>query len=148
MTRKKLKAICKTNLENKQPHFAAVSFKEIIIFTTKKIGDNGEKQAEEYLKKLGYKVIERNWKYSRIGEIDIIALEKTTLVFVEVKYRRSKIFGSAIEAITPKKFQKIYESALAYLSQTNIKYTNYRIDVITIDKNAHPELNHIKNVSI
>jgi len=116
------------------------------IFTTKKIGDAGEKQAEEYLKSLGMKILERNWKYSRIGEIDIIALDKDTLVFVEVKFRRSNSFGSAIEAITPKKLEKIYQSTLAYLNQTDIKYKNYRIDVIAIDNGAEAKLQHIKNV--
>lgn len=101
-----------------------------------------------YLEKLGYKIIERNWKYSRIGEIDIIAQEKDTLVFVEVKYRRSSAFGSAIEAITPKKLEKIYKSALAYLGQTNIKYKNYRIDIITIDSQVQQKLEHLKNISL
>ena len=48
-------------------------------------GKQGENIAEQYLKELGYKIIERNWKYSRIGEIDIIAQDKDTVVFVEVK---------------------------------------------------------------
>lgn len=118
------------------------------IFTTKKIGDNGELQAENYLKKIGYEILEKNWKYSRIGEIDIIAKDKTTIVFVEVKFRRSNTYGTAIEAITPKKLEKIYQSALAYLNQTSIKYKNYRIDVIAIDKNNEPQIQHYKNISL
>lgn len=117
------------------------------MLTTKKIGDSGELFAQNYLKKLGYKIIETNWKYSRIGEIDIIALDKSVLVFVEVKYRRSNTYGSAIEAITPKKLEKIYQSALAYLTQTKIKYKNYRIDVIAIDKLDTTKIEHIKNIS-
>ena len=105
-------------------------------------------QAENYLKKLGYKIIEKNWKYSRIGEIDIIALDKDTIVFVEVKYRRSNTYGVAIESITPKKLEKIYQSALAYLGQTSIKYKNYRIDVIAIDKFSDTQIQHYKNISL
>lgn len=118
------------------------------IFTTKKIGDAGEKQAEEYLRKLGMAILERNWKYSRIGEIDIIAKDKETIVFVEVKFRSSNTFGSAIEAITPRKLEKIYQSALAYLNQTDVKYKNYRIDIIAIDKLSRQPLQHFKNISL
>lgn len=100
------------------------------------------------MKGLGYKIIEKNWKYSRVGEIDIIAYDKETIVFVEVKYRRTNTYGSAIEAITSKKLNKIYQSALAYLGQTNLKYKNYRIDVIAIDKNVVPEIQHFKNISL
>ena len=143
MTRKKLKAICKTNLKNKQPHFAAVCFKEIIIFTTKKIGDNGEKQAEEYLKKLGYKVIERNWKYSRIGEIDIIAKEKDILVFVEVKYRKDTKFGYPEEAVNPKKQRTIRNVANYYMVTEHLSLESpVRFDVVAILGN---EIKHIRN---
>ena len=100
------------------------------------------------MKKLGYKILEKNWKYSRIGEIDIIAQDKDVIVFVEVKYRRTKAYGLAIEAITPKKLEKIYQSALAYLGQTNIKYKNYRIDIIAIDKAVEPQIQHYKNISL
>ncbi len=96
---------------------------------------------------MGYKIIEKNWKYSRIGEIDIIAQDKDVIVFVEVKYRRTNAYGAAIEAITPKKLEKIYQSALAYLGQANIKYKNYRIDIIAIDKISEPQIQHYKNIS-
>ena len=128
----------------------AVRFLVIIevgkIFTTKQIGDKGEKEAEEYLKKLGWKILEKNWKYSRIGEIDIIGIDNNELVFVEVKYRNNNKFGSAIEAITKQKLDKIYKSALAYLKTTNERYKDFRIDVITIDKTATPPLQHYKNI--
>ena len=118
------------------------------FFSTKEIGNLGESLAENYLKKLGMKILERNWKYSRIGEIDIIALDKITLVFVEVKYRNNDKYGSAIESITRKKLEKIYQSALAYISQTNHKYNNYRIDVIAIDKYSKEPIKHYKNLSM
>lgn len=115
--------------------------------TTKKIGDCGEKIAEDFLKKLGYKIIEKNWKYSRLGEIDIIAKDKNELVFVEVKYRRSKTFGSAIEALSKAKFEKVYKSALAYLQQTDIKFKTFRIDFVSIDEcSEKQDIQHFKNV--
>ncbi len=117
--------------------------------TTKNIGDAGERLAQEHLEKLGYKILAKNWKYSRIGEIDIIAQDKNTIIFVEVKFRRSKTFGSAIESITPKKLEKIYQSALFYLQKNSLECKNYRIDVIAIDKTENGyKTEHFKNISL
>lgn len=115
-----------------------------MLETTKKIGDRGESAAQEYLKSLGYKILERNWKYSRVGEIDIIALDKATLVFIEVKYRRSNTFGTPLEAITKSKLEKLQKSIYAYLAQTNVKYKNYRLDAISIE---NEKIEHFKNIS-
>ena len=66
------------------------------------IGKKGETVAVRYLKKQGYRIIEQNYR-SKAGEIDIIAREKQSLVFVEVKTRSSRSFGSPKWAITAKK---------------------------------------------
>ena len=65
----------------------------------KTIGNQGEKLAQEYLLKKGYKILETNKRFSRYCEIDIIAQDKETLVFCEVKTRRTTICGSPFEAV-------------------------------------------------
>ena len=79
-------------------------------------GSCGEEYAALYLKKQGYKIVERNYK-NKIGEIDIIAKHKKTLVFVEVKTRKTCEFGTPAEAVTYYKKQKIVNTARMYLAQ-------------------------------
>ena len=95
------------------------------------IGKKGETVAVHYLKKQGYKIIEQNYR-SKAGEIDIIAREKKTLVFVEVKTRRSKTYGSPKWAVTPKKKKAISMAALYYLKMTNQAGADARFDVVSI----------------
>ena len=80
------------------------------------IGKKGEKLAQEYLVKNRYKIIDTNKRFSRFCEIDIIALEKDTLVFCEVKTRKTNICGSPFEAITKSKYQNIKKGVFYYLS--------------------------------
>ena len=94
-------------------------------------GDEGELAAERYLRKQGYKIVERNFSV-RQGEIDIIAKYKKTIVFVEVKTRRSDAFGSALEAVSPAKARKLAAAAYIYLAQHKLDDVDFRIDVITV----------------
>ncbi len=110
-------------------------------------GALGEEIASKYLQNLGYKILERNFHYSRYSEIDIIAKEKDSIVFVEVKTRKTKFFGHPLEAITQKKLENIYKAAMFYLQTTNETYKNYRIDVISILGADNYEMEHIKNIS-
>lgn len=109
-------------------------------------GNIGENIAAEFLQKQGYEILERNWHYSRLGEIDIIAKDKNTLVFVEVKTRKTVSFGHPLEAITEKKFQQVKSIAQAYMSQQETKYGNCRIDAISIILSNPPEIEHLKNI--
>lgn len=93
-------------------------------------GQCGEDAAAEYLKKKNYKIIERNYK-NKIGEIDIIAKTKTDLVFVEVKTRSSKKFGTPTEAITYYKKRKIVNTAKYYLLK-NPTDLNISFDVVEV----------------
>jgi putative endonuclease len=104
------------------------------------IGKNYEQAAVQYLKKSGYKIIGQNYRL-KIGEIDIIAKDKKTLVFVEVKYRQSKEFGTPAEFVTIQKQNKIIKTALFYLKQNNIE-SDFRFDVVSI---CGAEIEHIKN---
>ena len=93
---------------------------------------------------MGYKIVETNYK-NRIGEIDIIALDKSTIVFVEVKTRLSAAFGLPQEAVNLKKQQKIFNTAQLYLMQTHQFGKPCRFDVIAILGDEDYKLNHIIN---
>lgn len=97
----------------------------------KQIGLKGEEIACNYLKKLGWKILEKNFRYSKYAEIDIIAKETNTIVFVEVKTRTTSNFGHPFEAINTKKINNIYKATLSYLQSTQERYEDYRIDIIS-----------------
>ena len=109
-------------------------------------GKKGENTACEYLISAGYEILERNWHYSKNAEIDIIAKEKDTLVFVEVKTRTNLNFGHPFESINNLKIQKIHKAISAYLSQTHLKCKSYRFDGIAIIGLNNPKIEHIKNL--
>jgi putative endonuclease len=121
--------------------------------TTSKIaeGKKGEDLATEYLKKQGYKIIERNFK-GRYGEIDIIALDHSTkpetLVFIEVKTRSSNQFGSPLEAITPWKLKAVTRTAEYYkLTHSNLP-DRMRIDAVGIDlTKQNNQIELVNNIS-
>jgi len=110
--------------------------------TTRNKGKHYEVLAENHLARHGLSILTTNF-HCRHGEIDIIALQENTIVFVEVKYRSSSHFGDAIEAVTPKKIVKLIKAAEVFLCQ-NALYENYatRFDVIAITKN---KFNWIEN---
>lgn len=115
--------------------------------TTTSFGKYGEDLAADYLKKLGYKIIERNFRI-RGGEIDIIAIDGQTLVYAEVKTRTSHAFGLPEESVTYRKIRFLERAAKFY--RANRKYLKFplleRIDVITVDStDGDPQINLIKN---
>lgn len=108
-------------------------------------GKTGETIAARYLKKNGYRILSQNYR-NTFGEIDIIAKEKDTLVFVEVKSRTSGHFGSPKDAVTPKKQRQISKVALAYLKTTDQGRAKARFDVVTVTADApKPAVDIIKN---
>ena len=108
-------------------------------------GKRGEEIACEYLIKQGYKILEMNKRFSRFSEIDIIALDKNTLVFCEVKTRKTNICGQPVEAITKSKYDNIKKGVYLYL-QENSKYKKFRIDAISILLTPKLEIKHLKNI--
>jgi putative endonuclease len=100
--------------------------------STKEIGFKGEAITEQFLKKQGYKIIERNFKCS-FGEIDLIAYKKKMLSFIEVKTRTSSDFGSPLEAITKSKQQKLLRLANYYIYKKKIPSSIHcQFDVVAI----------------
>jgi putative endonuclease len=105
-------------------------------------GKTAESQAEIFLTKQGIKPITRNFS-SRFGEIDLIGMDKKTLVFFEIRYRSSSKFGSAAETVNISKQKKIIRAAEYFLC-CHTKYNKHpmRFDVIGI--NASDEIEWIK----
>ena len=97
-------------------------------------GEAAELACCKYLKSQGLKLVEKNFSCRR-GEIDIIMLEKTTLVFVEVRFRKNNTFGGGLESITLAKQRKLRNTAELYLQQNN-QYKNARFDVVSMSKNT------------
>ncbi|MCL4367264.1 YraN family protein [Patescibacteria group bacterium] len=115
--------------------------------TTVKVGNFGEELACAYLKKLGWKIIARNYRI-RGGEIDIIAQDKNQLVFVEVKFRTTHRFGLPIESITAQKINTLTKTIQFYLAEKNQQHVEYRLDCVSIDltDKIKPEIELIKNI--
>ena len=110
-------------------------------FYKKFLGRAGEVKAAEFLKKKGLKILEKNYK-THIGEIDIIAKDNHTIVFIEVKTRADDFFGAPSEAVNRKKQEKYYKVALEYLTKTSNNDSLCRFDVIEIENG---QINHIVN---
>lgn len=111
------------------------------------LGKNGENIAKTYLEKSGYEILDMNKHFSKLCEIDIIALDKDTLVFVEVKTRKTDICGHPFEAITRSKYNHIKQGLFLYL-QENPKYKKYRIDALSVLLKPQVKIEHLKNISV
>lgn len=108
-------------------------------------GKESESLAVRHLIKNGYKILEQNYR-NKLGEIDIIAKEKGTLVFVEVKARRTPFFGNPKWAVTFKKQRKISMVALYYLKSTKQTQIKARFDVVALSwAEDNPQIEIIKN---
>lgn len=110
-------------------------------FYKKLLGNLGERKACKFLKKKGYRVIQKNW-VTKFGEVDLIALYKDLIVFIEVKTRSSITYGNPREAVDFYKQNKYIKMAEYYLLVNNIKDKNVRFDVVEI---LNDEINHIEN---
>ena len=105
----------------------------------KDFGELAESLAAQKLEAQGYRIRDRNWRTIE-GELDIVAQEDDTIVFVEVKARRSRQFGLPEEALTRKKRGRLIKAALAYLELYKIQEVNWRFDLIAIECSSRGEL--------
>lgn len=111
----------------------------------KSLGEMGEKKAAAYLERKGYTIIEQNYK-CKIGELDIIAMDRETLVAIEVKTRRSLSHGLPCEAITNTKKRHIVRTLNYYILSNNLSRFNLRVDCIEILSTDNGNyINHIEN---
>ena len=97
----------------------------------KELGRKGEEVALRFLKKNGYKIIEKNY-VCKMGEMDIIAREKDTLVFVEVKTRTSMVFGPPQLAVNSTKQMQLSKVALYFLKEKRLEEVKARFDVVAV----------------
>jgi putative endonuclease len=109
----------------------------------KDLGIKGENIAVRFLTRKGYAIMQRNFK-TPFGEIDIIARDRETIVFIEVKTRKDALFGYPFEAVTKRKIHKLKNSALFYLKKQR-QEPRARFDVLSIFSSdaGHPEIEHI-----
>jgi putative endonuclease len=96
------------------------------------VGKLGEKAAQKFLKKRGYRIRETGFRCHH-GEIDIVAQQKDCLVFVEVRTKSSLEFGSPEESLTEAKKKKLIASALAYITSHQKLPPEWRIDVVAVE---------------
>jgi len=108
-------------------------------------GSAGEALAAHYLEDLGFRILERNFRFGR-GEIDLVAEDGRELVFVEVKWRRTRSYGRPEDAISPWKERQLQMVAEGYLFRHGIENRPCRFDVIAIDESGdQPEIRHLRN---
>lgn len=114
----------------------------------KELGNIGEEISCQYLKKIGYQIVERNFT-CRQGEIDIIAKDKKEYVFMEVKTRSSLCYGRPIEAVNSYKQKHIYKSTKYYLHLNQLENRFVRFDIMEVYLHENKyKLKHWKGVDI
>lgn len=121
----------------------------MIVINKQTVGKLGEDIASKYLIKLGWKIINRNYQ-KRYGEIDIIARDKNTLVFVEVKTRKGDGFGPIEESIPPWKIRILKKSVNFYLHLQPSYPSLMRVDFVGIEllqNNQVEKISHYKNIT-
>ncbi len=95
------------------------------------LGDVCERHAEQYLRRQGYLIVERNLR-TRWGELDLIARQGDEIVFVEVKSRQAGAQTPPVESVTPAKVRRLVRLAEAYLEALGGEEPPWRIDVVTV----------------
>ena len=109
------------------------------------LGMRGERLALQELKRLGYRIVERNYRCA-LGEIDVVARHRGTLVFVEIKTRRTGDVGYAKEAVDAGKRRRISRAALAYIRDNGAWDTSARFDVVAVSlASGTPEVEVVTN---
>lgn len=114
-----------------------------------KLGKRGEDIAVKYLKKNKYKIVEQNYHAGRYGEIDIIARDRDQIVFIEVKAKTDKQFGSPEQELTHNKKKKLHRAIHNYLFKHFLQDKPWRMDLIAIEiPSAKINLKHYKNLPL
>jgi putative endonuclease len=109
------------------------------------LGKDGERIAELFLKKKGYKLVERNYRCAA-GELDLVMLDRRVIVFVEVKTRTGSGYGTPLEAVAVRKQKKMIYVAQFFLSAKKLSQREARFDVVGVSwPGAQPLVEHIEN---
>ena len=117
------------------------------VFAPRPLGRRGEDAAARYVKKMGYVIVAQSQR-DQIGEIDLIAVDGRTIVFIEVKNRTSHDAGHPADAVDEKKQQRLTRLALSYLKRHDLLECAARFDVVAVTwpgDNGRPTIEHFKN---
>ncbi len=111
------------------------------------LGRRGEATAALFLEQAGLRIVDRNWRCPA-GEIDLVAVDGSTLVIVEVKTRSSDDFGQPLEAITTGKLERLYLLASKWARAHNLRFSGFRIDAVGVldDGTGAPQIEHVRAV--
>lgn len=111
------------------------------------LGRDGERLAAEYLERMGFRILDRNYRCAE-GELDIVAAERRVLVACEVKTRSGVAFGAPIEAISRRKLARIRKLAVRWVIAHGVIFDELRVDVIGVlrSPSGQVELEHVRGV--
>lgn len=113
---------------------------------TVETGRSAEQHAADFLTEQGYEIMDRNFTYKKVGEIDIVARYDGVLVFVEVRSRYSHLYGSPEASLTPSKLRGVRRTAEAWMVQRHCYGAPCRFDVIAVDHSTVSRaIRHIEN---
>jgi putative endonuclease len=112
------------------------------------VGRFGEQLVAKDCWRRGWRIIDKNWYYGKIGELDLIASDGKLIIFIEVKTRRGTNFGYPLEAVNARKRQKLRILAKAWLKQNAKQTMPYRIDSFAVLLDGQkPKISHLKAVA-
>jgi putative endonuclease len=117
------------------------------LFAPLPLGRRGEAAAERYLKKLGYIIVARGHR-DNIGELDLVAVDGRTVVFIEVKTRTSHDAGHPADAVDENKQERLTRLALSYMKRHDLLECRARFDVVAVtwpDDRTPPSIEHFPN---
>lgn len=109
----------------------------------KLLGRSGEDRAARHLYDRGYRILERNFRTAH-GELDIIALDRDTVVFIEVKTRSGEAYGAPELAVDRRKQERMVKAALGYLKQKQLHQMACRFDVVAISGSGPKDIQLIR----
>lgn len=127
--------------------FQRLSARVRAVFRTRSLGERGEILAARYLRRLGCRIVGRAVR-TRMGEIDLVAVDGRTVVFIEVKTRRSGEQGHPAEAVDLSKQRRLTRLATAYLKRHDLLDNPARFDIVAItwpEGPGRPEIQHFRN---
>ena len=111
-----------------------------------RLGTRGEDIAAAYLQQQGYFLVDRNFR-TRFGEVDLVTRHGDTVVFVEVRTRRTATYGTPEESVTPRKSQRLVLAAQQYLQDKGIEQAHWRIDLVSVRMaGGKPKVTHLTDV--
>ena len=111
----------------------------------KEVGARGEKLAADFLKKRGYRILQKNFR-CREGEIDIIAQKDECIVFVEVRTKKSTAFGTPEESVTLAKREKLISLANTYIQDYDKPPQSWRIDVVAVELTPDDRVSRLEHI--